>query len=100
MMCSSAAKRAMRCRVERAMTPFAGGGGADLVLLDVGDDLFRWKPGDASDEVHGEGGTDTARVTGSKANEDFTIVPGGFGSHVLSNALGANSICGWSAWSF
>ena len=68
----------------------AGGGGSDLVLLDVGDDLFQWKPGDASDEVHGEGGTDTARVTGSKANEDFTIVPGGFGSHVLSNALGAN----------
>ena len=66
-----------------------GSGGADLVFLDGGDDLFQWKPGDGSDDVEGAGGTDTARVTGSKANDDFTITPGGiFGSQMSSKALG------------
>jgi Ca2+-binding RTX toxin-like protein len=67
----------------------AGGGGSDLVFLDGGNDLFQWNPGDGSDDVEGGGGTDTARIAGSKANDDFTITPGGlFGSVLSSKALG------------
>lgn len=66
----------------------AGGGGADFAALGVGDDLFLWNAGDGSDQVQGEGGTDTIRVAGSKANDDFSIVPGGFGPGLSSKALG------------
>jgi Ca2+-binding RTX toxin-like protein len=65
-----------------------GGGGDDTAVLDIGDDLFLWKAGDGSDQVQGEAGFDTIRVAGSKANDDFRIVSGGFGPGLSSTALG------------
>ena len=46
-----------------------GNGGADIGLLGTGHDTFVWDPGDGSDIVEGQGGTDTLLFNGSGGRE-------------------------------
>ncbi len=46
-----------------------GNGGADTAFLGKGDDTFVWDPGDASDIVEGQSGSDTMTFNGSGGNE-------------------------------
>jgi RTX calcium-binding nonapeptide repeat (4 copies) len=46
-----------------------GNGGADSAFLGRGDDVFVWDPGDASDVVEGERGSDTMVFNGAAGNE-------------------------------
>jgi Ca2+-binding RTX toxin-like protein len=41
----------------------------DVAFLGAGDDTFQWDPGDGSDVVEGQDGTDTMTFNGSAANE-------------------------------
>jgi len=43
--------------------------GNDVALLGAGDDTFQWDPGDGSDVIEGQDGTDTMAFNGSAANE-------------------------------
>jgi Ca2+-binding RTX toxin-like protein len=43
--------------------------GDDVAFLGAGDDTFQWDPGDASDVIEGQDGTDAMRFNGSNANE-------------------------------
>src|SRR5277367_3678732 len=42
-----------------------------------GDDTFVWNPGDGSDTVEGQAGTDTLLFNGSNASENFDISANG-----------------------
>src|SRR4030095_2889330 len=42
-----------------------------------GGDTFQWDPGDASDIVEGQDGTDTMRFNGSNANENMQVSANG-----------------------
>jgi hypothetical protein len=46
-----------------------GNGGADTAFLGKGDDAFVWDPGDASDIVEGQSGSDTMVFNGSGGDE-------------------------------
>jgi hypothetical protein len=46
-----------------------GNGGADTAFLGRGDDVFVWDPGDASDIVEGDKGSDTLVFNGAAGNE-------------------------------
>jgi hypothetical protein len=50
-----------------------GNGGADTAFLGRGDDTFVWDPGDASDVVEGQAGTDTMIFNGSGGNETMAV---------------------------
>src|SRR5690606_35749811 len=54
-----------------------GDNGNDLALLGAGDDVFQWDPGDGSDTVEGQGGSDTMRFFGSNASENISIFANG-----------------------
>jgi predicted ester cyclase len=54
-----------------------GNQGADQALLGGGDDRFEWDPGDGSDVVEGEGGTDTLDFFGSNIGELMEASPNG-----------------------
>ncbi|KGM30082.1 calcium-binding protein, partial [Inquilinus limosus MP06] len=54
-----------------------GGRGNDVAFLGAGNDTFAWVPGDGSDTVEGQAGTDDLSVTGSAANETFGIAANG-----------------------
>lgn len=47
--------------------------GDDLVLLGDGNDTFVWNPGDGSDTVEGQAGTDKMVFNGSNASENFDL---------------------------
>jgi Ca2+-binding RTX toxin-like protein len=47
----------------------AGGRGDDVALLGAGDDVFQWDPGDGSDTVEGQGGTDRMIFNGANIAE-------------------------------
>ena len=49
-----------------------GNQGADTAFLGSGDDSFTWDPGDGSDTVEGQSGTDTLVFNGSGAAETST----------------------------
>jgi Ca2+-binding RTX toxin-like protein len=51
--------------------------GGDSVFLGIGNDTFIWDPGDGSDVVEGQAGTDILLFNGSNANENVTITPNG-----------------------
>jgi Ca2+-binding RTX toxin-like protein len=51
----------------------AGGGGNDLAFLGSGNDRFIWNPGDGSDAVSGDRGTDTMEFNGSGADEIMNV---------------------------
>ena len=48
-----------------------------MALLGAGDDKFIWNPGDGSDTVEGQAGTDTLQFNGSNANENVDISANG-----------------------
>ena len=54
-----------------------GGRGNDMALLGDGNDTFIWNPGDGSDTVEGQAGTDTLVFNGSNVNENIDISANG-----------------------
>ena len=54
-----------------------GGRGDDLALLGAGNDTFFWNPGDGSDTVEGQAGTDRLDFGGSNASENIDISANG-----------------------
>ena len=54
-----------------------GDNGNDVALLGAGDDTFQWNPGDGSDTVEGQAGTDRLVFFGANVNENITISPNG-----------------------
>ena len=54
-----------------------GGRGNDMAFLGAGDDTFVWNPGDGSDTVEGQGGTDTLQFNGSNVNENIDLSANG-----------------------
>src|SRR6516225_8980035 len=54
-----------------------GGAGNDVALLGAGDDTFIWNPGDASDTVEGQAGTDTLQFNGANIDEKIDISANG-----------------------
>jgi len=66
----------------------AGGRGNDLALLGAGDDRFTWNPGDGSDVIEGQGGTDTHAFNGANASETITLVANG-GRVLLTRDVGS-----------
>ncbi|MFL5896400.1 MAG: calcium-binding protein [Thermoleophilaceae bacterium] len=55
----------------------AGGKGNDTAYLGDGSDVFLWDPGDASDVVEGQGGTDRMLFNGAAGAESFTMTANG-----------------------
>ena len=53
----------------------AGGIGNDVAYLGGGLDTFKWIPGDGSDIVEGQAGTDFLQMSGSGGNERFEVTP-------------------------
>lgn len=51
--------------------------GNDVALLGAGNDVFQWNPGDGSDVVEGQDGTDEMLFFGSNASENIQITPNG-----------------------
>jgi Ca2+-binding RTX toxin-like protein len=54
-----------------------GNQGNDVALLGAGDDVFQWDPGDGSDTVEGQAGTDTLVFNGANINERMDISANG-----------------------
>ena len=54
-----------------------GNGGVDTAFLGKGDDVFVWDPGDASDVVEGEQGSDTMVFNGAGGDELLTAKANG-----------------------
>ena len=54
-----------------------GNRGDDTGLLGAGDDTFVWDPGDGSDKVEGEAGTDTMLFNGAGVAENFDFSANG-----------------------
>jgi hypothetical protein len=50
-----------------------GGKGDDTADLGSGNDTFRWDPGEGSDVIEGQRGSDTMLFNGAAANEDVTL---------------------------
>ena len=48
-----------------------------MALLGAGDDTFVWNPGDGSDTVEGQAGTDTLLFNGANVNENIDISANG-----------------------
>jgi Ca2+-binding RTX toxin-like protein len=48
-----------------------------VAFLGAGDDVFQWDPGDGSDVVEGQAGTDTLRFNGAGADETFDVSANG-----------------------
>ena len=51
--------------------------GNDVALLGAGDDTFQWDPGDTSDIVEGQAGSDTLRFNGANIGENIDISANG-----------------------
>jgi Ca2+-binding RTX toxin-like protein len=51
--------------------------GNDVAFLGAGDDVFQWDPGDGSDTVEGQDGTDTMLFNGSGGSENFVASANG-----------------------
>src|SRR5207253_325816 len=47
------------------------------IFLGAGNDVFQWDPGDGSDTVEGQGGSDQLVFNGSAANEIFEVSANG-----------------------
>jgi Ca2+-binding RTX toxin-like protein len=54
-----------------------GGRGNDVAFLGTGDDVFIWDPGEGSDVVEGQAGTDKMLFNGANAAETITISANG-----------------------
>jgi Ca2+-binding RTX toxin-like protein len=66
---------------------FSGGAGDDMASLGAGPDIFLWEPGDGSDTVEGQAGTDMMRFLGSDATESIDVAAVG-GKIQVSRDLG------------
>ena len=51
--------------------------GADTALLGAGDDRFQWDPGDGSDTVEGQGGSNALSFNGSNTAENIDVSANG-----------------------
>ncbi len=54
-----------------------GGRGNDVAFLGAGNDTFVWNPGDGSDTVEGQGGTDVLQFNGANVNENIDLSANG-----------------------
>jgi Ca2+-binding RTX toxin-like protein len=54
-----------------------GGRGSDTALMGAGNDTFVWNPGDGSDIVEGQAGTDTMQFNGANIAENIDISANG-----------------------
>src|SRR5262249_12412068 len=54
-----------------------GGRGSDTALLGTGDDTFVWNPGEGSDIVEGQDGSDRMIFNGANVNEEFDVSANG-----------------------
>ena len=54
-----------------------GNQGADTAFLGAGDDVFQWDPGDGSDVVEGQDGTDRMQFNGANIAERFEVSANG-----------------------
>lgn len=54
-----------------------GGRGNDVAFMGAGNDTFVWNPGDGSDKVEGQGGTDTLQFNGANINENINLSANG-----------------------
>jgi Ca2+-binding RTX toxin-like protein len=54
-----------------------GDNGNDLAFLGAGDDLFQWDPGDGSDTIEGQAGSDKLLFFGSNASESINVLANG-----------------------
>ena len=54
-----------------------GNRGNDTGVMGSGNDVFRWDPGDGSDVVEGDSGTDTLDFNGANVDEQMSLVPNG-----------------------
>jgi Ca2+-binding RTX toxin-like protein len=76
----------------------AGGRGDDLALMGAGDDVFSWVPGDGSDTVEGQAGTDRLSFSGANVSEHIDISANGsrvrFSRDVAAITMDLNDIEG------
>jgi Ca2+-binding RTX toxin-like protein len=56
---------------------FVGGRGNDVALMGAGNDTFTWSPGDGSDIVEGQAGTDTLLFNGANIAEKIDLSANG-----------------------
>ncbi len=54
-----------------------GNRGNDTGVMGSGSDIFRWDPGDGSDVVEGDSGTDTLDFNGANVDEEMSLLPNG-----------------------
>jgi Ca2+-binding RTX toxin-like protein len=54
-----------------------GNQGSDVGVLGAGDDKFIWDPGDGSDDIEGDAGSDTLVFNGSNGAENFDLSANG-----------------------
>src|SRR4051812_8944228 len=64
--------------------------GADVVALGSGNDTFQWDPGDGSDTVTGDAGTDSLNFNGSNIGEELSLVADGTHARFLRNVAAIN----------
>jgi Ca2+-binding RTX toxin-like protein len=65
--------------------------GADTALLGSGADTFQWDPGDGSDVIEGQGGTDTFAFNGSNAGEQIDVSANGSRDRLTRNIASVTS---------
>ena len=58
-------------------TTISGGNGNDRAALGRGDDTFRWDPGEGSDAIEGESGSDTMVFNGAAIADTVTMTANG-----------------------
>ena len=63
----------IHCSAARRPTSSIGGSGNDFARLGAGDDVFVWNPGDGSDTVEGQAGSDTLRFNGAVIAETIDV---------------------------
>jgi Ca2+-binding RTX toxin-like protein len=59
--------------------------GADTALLGAGDDRFQWDPGDGSDTVEGQGGSNALSFNGSNIGENIDVSANGSRGRLTRN---------------
>ncbi|MDA0172732.1 hypothetical protein OJ998_26755 [Solirubrobacter taibaiensis] len=62
-----------------------GNQNTDTISLGSGNDTFQWDPGDSSDTVDGESGTDALSFNGANIGEAFSLVADGAGARFNRN---------------
>ena len=63
----------------------SGGAGNDVAVMGASNDRFIWNPGDGSDSVDGQTGTDTLEFHGANINEQIDILADGKHAEMTRN---------------